>query len=161
MWRLSQVHPENTRNLCINENTTHMQKLKKIDTHTNVLTWFELPVTNTARAKKFYETILDITMTTKLFPETNEELTFFPYDPTIIQATSGRVTGALTKSPNNAPSQNGTLVYINASPSIQHILDKVEQAGGKIVMPKTEMNAGFIATIIDTEGNKVGLHAEQ
>ena len=138
-----------------------MQKLKKIDNQTNVLTWFEIPVTDTERAKKFYEIILDIQMTTRLFPETNEELTFFPYDPKIIQATSGRITGVLTKSNTKYPSDKGTLVYINAYPEIQKVLDKVEQAGGKIIVPKTQIPAGFIAVIIDTEGNKIGLHAEQ
>ena len=138
-----------------------MQKLKKINAETNVLTWFEIPVTNSQRAKKFYETILDIEMQTHTFPETNEELTFFPYNPAVIQATSGRVSGVLSKSDSNKPSANGTLVYINASPDIQTVLDKVEEAGGQINLPKTKMNAGYIALITDTEGNKVGLHAEQ
>lgn len=138
-----------------------MKKLKKIDEQTNVLTWFEIPVIDTERAKKFYETILDIEMTTRLFPETNEELTFFPYDPKIIQATSGRITGVLTKSDTNHPSDKGSLVYINAYPEIQIVLDKVEQNGGKIIVSKTQIPAGFIAIIIDSEGNKTGLHAER
>lgn len=138
-----------------------MQKLKKIDLQTNILTWFEIPVTDTHRAKRFYETILDIEMSTRVFPETNEELTFFPYDPNVVQATSGRITGVLTKSEANKPSDKGTLVYINASPELQMVLDKVELAGGRVIVPKTAMNAGFIAIIMDTEGNKVGLHAEQ
>lgn len=53
------------------------------------------------------------------------------------------------------------MVYVNASPSIQNVIDKVEQSGGKIIMPKTKINAGFIAVIIDSEGNKVGLHSEE
>jgi uncharacterized protein len=143
------------------ENIKDMQKLRKIDGQTNVLTWFEIPVTDTQRAKYFYETILDIEMTTRLFRETNEELTFFPYDPKIIQATSGRITGVLTKSDRNYPSDKGTVVYINAYPEIQVVLDKVEQAGGKIIVPKTKIPAGFIAIVIDTEGNRIGIHAEQ
>ncbi|QNL48009.1 VOC family protein [Olivibacter sp. SDN3] len=138
-----------------------MQQLKKIDEQTNVITWFEIPVLDTARAKKFYETILAVTMSTRVFPETDEELTFFPYDPKIIQATSGRVTGALVKSATSQPSATGSLIYINASPSIQVVLDKVEQAGGQIIIPKTAMNAGLIAIITDTEGNRIGLHAER
>jgi uncharacterized protein len=136
-----------------------MQKLKKIDSETNILTWFEIPVLDTQRAKKFYETILNIEMVIRA--DGDDEAVFFPYDPNIIQATSGRVTGVLSKSNRNSPSGNGTLVYINASPDIQDVLDRVKQAGGKIVMPKTKMIAGFIAVIIDSEGNKVGLHAEQ
>ena len=136
-----------------------MQNLKKIDSKTNILTWFEIPISDTKRAKMFYETILDIEMSVRA--DGNDEAVFFPYTPGVIQATSGRVTGVLSKTNRNSPSGNGTLVYINASPDIQNVLNKVEQAGGKIIVPKTKMNAGFIAIIIDTEGNKVGLHAEQ
>ena len=136
-----------------------MQMLKKIGEHTNVLTWFEIPVSDIDRAKTFYETILDIQMVKRL--DGNDEAVFFPFDPNVVQATSGRITGVLSKTERNSPSSNGTVVYINASPIIQTVLDKVEQAGGKIIAPKTQMPAGFIAVIIDTEGNKVGLHSEQ
>lgn len=133
--------------------------LKKISTENNVITWFEIPVVDIDRAKKFYETILDIQMVNRT--DGNDEAVFFPFNPNIIQATSGRVTGVLSKSERNQPSARGSVVYINASPHIQTVLDKVEQAGGKILAPKTVIPAGFIAIIMDTEGNKVGLHAEQ
>lgn len=136
-----------------------MGKLKRIDTQTNIVTWFEIPVADTKRAKEFYENILDIKMVNRNDGE--NEAVFFPYDPEIIQATSGRVTGVLSKSAGNSPSANGTVVYINASPSIQTVLDKVENAGGKVILQRTPMPAGYIAIIIDSEGNKVGLHAEQ
>jgi len=138
-----------------------MQKLRKIDAQANILTWFEIPVIDTERAKKFYETILDIEMVTKQIPQTGEELTFFPYNPDVIQATSGRVTGVLVKSNNSRPSETGVLIYINASPEIQTVLNKVEKAGGQIINPCTQMHFGAIAVIIDTEGNRVGLHAEK
>ena len=138
-----------------------MQKLRKIDSATNIITWFEIPVIDTERAKRFYETILDIQMQTLTVAETNEELTFFPYNPEVIQATSGRVTGALVKSENRKPSDKGTTVYINASPDIQMVLDKVTAAGGKIIVSKKQIRAGFIAMILDTEGNSIGLHAEK
>jgi hypothetical protein len=136
-----------------------MQKLKKIDEQTNVLTWFEIPVLDIDRAKKFYETILDIEMVKRA--DGNDEAVFFPFNPNVIQATSGRITGVLSKTERNSPSSNGTVVYINASPSIQTVLDKVEQAGGKIIAPKILIPAGFITVIVDTEGNRVGLHAER
>lgn len=136
-----------------------MQLLKKIDQETNIITWFEIPVSDIDRAKTFYEAILDIEMVIRV--DGNDEAVFFPFNPNVVQATSGRVTGVLSKSDRNIPSSNGTVVYINASPSIQDVLDKVERAGGKIVAPKLQIPAGFIAIIMDTEGNKVGLHAEQ
>lgn len=136
-----------------------MHLLKKIDKETNIITWFEIPATDLDRAKKFYETILDIVMVKRT--DGNDEAVFFPYNPDVIQATSGRVTGVLSKSERNSPSESGTVVYINASPDIQTVIDKVKQAGGQLLSPKIQIPAGFIALIIDTEGNKVGLHAEQ
>ena len=136
-----------------------MGKLNKIDAQTNVVTWFEIPVTDIQRAKQFYETILDIKMTIR--NDGGNEAVFFPYDPNTIQATSGRVTGVLSKSEKNRPSGTGTMVYINASPSLQAVLDRVEAAGGKVVVPKTLIPAGYIAVIIDADGNRVGLHAEE
>lgn len=136
-----------------------MQKLKKIDEQTNILTWFEIPVSDIDRAKTFYETILDIEMVKRI--DGNDEAVFFPFNPNVVQATSGRVTGVLSKTLRNSPSSDGTVVYINASPGIQTVLDKVEQAGGEIIAPKIKIPAGFIAIIIDSEGNKIGLHAEQ
>jgi predicted enzyme related to lactoylglutathione lyase len=140
-------------------NFLYMSKLKKIDAQTNIVTWFEIPVTDTQRAKKFYETILDIEMENRNDGE--NESVFFPYDPNVIQATSGRVTGVLSKSAKNSPSANGTMIYINASPSIDTVLNKVEKAGGKIIVQKTKIPPGYIAVILDSEGNKIGLHAEQ
>lgn len=157
---MSQVGAEIFSDICEKQNTI-MEMLRKIDKENNVLTWFEIAVSNTARAKEFYESILDIEMSTRVFPETNEELTFFPYDPNVRQALSGRVTGVLSKSKNRIPSEKGTFVYINASPNIQTVLDKVEKAGGKIVLPKTEAPFGLIAIIINSEGNRIGLHAAQ
>lgn len=137
-----------------------MQKLNKIDKRTNVLTWFEIPVHDLERGQKFYETILDIQMVRR--GDGANEGVFFPFDPDVVQATSGRVTGVLAKSETNFPSGKGTIVYINASPSIQAVLDRVESAGGKIVEPKKLFGpVGFIAVILDSEGNRIGLHSER
>jgi uncharacterized protein len=40
-------------------------------------------------------------------------------------------------------------------------LDKIEAAGGKIVVPKNEISPeyGFMAVFIDTEGNRIALHS--
>lgn len=134
--------------------------IQKLSATSNVITWFEIAVLDAQRAKKFYETILDIEMRTQFFEETNEELTFFPAPPGVIQATSGRVSGALVRSQRVKPSMDGTTVYLNAYPTIQTVIDKIEQAGGKVILPKTKIAAGFISLFIDSEGNKVGLHAE-
>jgi predicted enzyme related to lactoylglutathione lyase len=52
-------------------------------------------------------------------------------------------------------------VYLNANPDLQAVLDRVEDAGGTILMPKTAigLDAGYFALISDTEGNTIGLHS--
>jgi predicted enzyme related to lactoylglutathione lyase len=55
---------------------------------------------------------------------------------------------------------DGITVYLNANPAIQAVIDRIEPAGGKILLPKTKINAGYFSVFIDTEGNRVGLHAE-
>jgi len=52
-------------------------------------------------------------------------------------------------------------VYLNGNPDLQLVLDRVETAGGKIVLPKTliDQNAGYMSFVIDTEGNRVGIHS--
>jgi predicted enzyme related to lactoylglutathione lyase len=45
---------------------------------------------------------------------------------------------------------------------LDETLGRVEKAGGKIVMPKTDIGPpGFIAIVRDSEGNSVGLHSER
>ena len=73
------------------------------------------------------------------------------------------VGGALcySKSSHIPSETEGPLVYLNANPDVQLALDKVEKAGGKIVVPKTQISAeyGYMAMIIDTEGNRLALHS--
>jgi uncharacterized protein len=130
--------------------------MEKMSSATNALNWFELPVTDTARAKRFYETILDIQMDTQ--DMMGMEMTFFPYD---MESQSGKVSGALVKSEMHEPSMAGAIVYLNANPSIQEVIDRIEAAGGKVLMPRTQISedVGYMAFFSDTEGNRVALHA--
>ena len=82
------------------------RSMQKLNEQTNVITWFEIPVVDSKRAKKFYETILDIKMQKQYIEETKKELTFFPSVPGVIQATSGRVSGALVKNDRSKPSKD-------------------------------------------------------
>ena len=55
----------------------------------------------------------------------------------------------------------GALLYLNANPDLQQVLDKVSEAGGKVFIPKTKINDnfGFMAIFLDSEGNRVGLQS--
>lgn len=128
---------------------------EKISASTNAINWFEIPVTDTARAKKFYETIMDVSL--HAMDMTGMEMSTFPSG----SDGGGKVGGALVKSEYHSPSDKGALVYLNANPSIQDVVERIEAAGDKVIMPRTliDEQTGYMAFFMDTEGNRVGLHA--
>ena len=122
----------------------------------NAISWFEIPATDLARATKFYETIFSTALIPMDLP--NIKMRMFPLDDV-----QNGVGGAVVDSGGfHKPSAtDGPLIYLNGNPDVQNILSKVEAAGGKIAVPKTEISPdyGFMAVIIDTEGNRIGLHS--
>jgi predicted enzyme related to lactoylglutathione lyase len=123
---------------------------------TNAINWFEIPVTDFDRAKKFYEAIFDYQV-----PESTagtKKMGFFMYD-----FKSGKIGGAICHGDEYTPSKNGSIVYLNGDPDLQIILGRVEQAGGKIIQHKIQVTpeVGCTAFFEDTEGNKVGLHSRK
>lgn len=121
----------------------------------HAISWFEIPAADLDRATKFYETIFGFTMQPLDFP--NIRMRMFP-----LEDMEG-IGGAIVDSGGfHKPSAtDGPLIYLNANPDMQRILDKVEAAGGKIMVPKTEISPeyGDMAVIIDTEGNRIAFHS--
>ncbi len=126
-----------------------------MDNTTNALNWFEIPTADIARARKFYETIFDIEMNE--LPLGELKMVTFPYNPG-----SGTVSGALVQHELYTPIENGVLVYLNANPEIQTVIDRIEAAGGTMTLPKTQISPdiGYMCIFKDTEGNRVALHAQ-
>ena len=121
----------------------------------NAINWFEIPVTNYERAKKFYNTILDVEIMDYHMPEKKMKYGIFPYD-----MENNAVGGAIAQMEEMKPSTDGSTVYLNGGDDLNVALSKVVSAGGQIIMPKTDINEnGFIAQFIDTEGNRVALHS--
>ncbi len=121
----------------------------------HAISWFEIPSTNLERATKFYETIFNVQLIPMDTP--NIKMRLFP-----LEDMTG-VGGAVVDSGGfHKPSvTDGPLIYLNGNPDVQNVLDKVETAGGKIMVPKTEISPeyGYMAVFIDTEGNRIGLHS--
>lgn len=118
------------------------------------ISWFEIPTADINRAQQFYETIFGFEMVPMDFP--SMQMRMFPV------ADQTGISGALTHAPDfYQPQANGVLVYLNANPDLQLVLDKVEAAGGSILVPKTEVSPeiGFMGVILDSEGNRVALHS--
>ena len=122
------------------------------ETPRHAIDWFEIPVRNMDRAAAFYEALLAISIRREtIAPNT---LGLFSYG-------GNGVGGCLIAGDNvPAPAANGTLVYLDAAPSLDAVLARVEAAGGRITTPKVQLpgDMGCFAHIIDTEGNRVGLH---
>jgi len=120
----------------------------------NVVNWFEVPVEDMDRAKNFYSKLLGITLSDMPSPEM--EMAVFP----MVQGAENSA-GALVKSSYHEPATVGTTIYFSCE-DVANQLGKVPDLGGQIVMPKTSIGEyGFIAHIIDTEGNKVALHSQK
>ncbi len=118
----------------------------------HAVNWFEIPVTDFARAKAFYQTVLAITIEPmEMGPIT---MGFFTMDQTAVG-------GAIVHGDGGAPSAQGTIVYLNGGEDLAPMLARVASAGGSTVVPKTDIGNGFgyFAHFMDTEGNKVGLHS--
>ena len=112
--------------------------------------WFDIPVTDMARAMKFYESV------------TLHKLERVPVGPdkeTALFASDG----CLFKASEDKPSHFGSRVYFDATPSIGKWLARIEAAGGKVLVPRTPIGGGmgFFAYFEDSEGNRVGLHEHE
>ena len=125
-----------------------------MDKNANAINWFEISVSDIARATKFYETIFD----TKL--EQTEmmgmKMAMFPSENM-----NGKVSGALVQSQMHKPSADGAKIYFNGNPDMGVALGKVEAAGGKVTRPKTKISddIGYMGFFTDSEGNAVALHS--
>lgn len=124
-----------------------------MNSKTNSLNWFEIPAVDIKRAKKFYETVFGITM--EEMEMMGMQMAFFP-----MEDGSGKANGGLCKSDMHKPSKEGCVIYLNADPDLSVALGRVEKAGGKVTMPKTDIGSnGFMAFFVDTEGNQMAMHS--
>ncbi len=124
------------------------------DTSTQVrsaITWFEIPTTDFDRARRFYEAILETPLREEMFG--NGRIALFPYE-------RPGVGGALDEASQARPGDAGVVVYLGVEGRLDRTLALVPGAGGALAAPKTALppGMGFVAHIIDSEGNRVGLH---
>ena len=124
----------------------------------HTISWFEIPTRDLERAQAFYETILSVQLIN--MDTAALKMRVFPaYD------LKDNVSGALVFHEKfyEPAGHSGVLVYLNANPDLQNVLDRVPSAGGEIIIGKTGISDdfGFMAMIQDSEGNRIGLHSYQ
>lgn len=96
----------------------------------SIISWFEIPVADFSRARKFYEQLLDFEMHVVIDEE--------KFKMGLLSTDAGAVGGAIVWHPDfyKPSAQDGPLLYLNANPDLTTVLNKVVKAGGNIVIPK-------------------------
>ncbi|MBS1155350.1 MAG: hypothetical protein H6R07_1274 [Proteobacteria bacterium] len=118
----------------------------------NPVCWFEIYVQDMPRAKRFYETVFQTTLTRLETPDL--EMWAFPMQPEGTGAT-----GSLVKMQGVSSGANSVLVYFSCADCAVEA-SRVAAAGGQVHKEKFSIGQyGFIALVSDTEGNMIGLHS--
>lgn len=118
----------------------------------HLLTWFEIPVSDMKRAVSFYNDVFGLQL--QITEVGSRQLAFFDHP-------ENRTGGSLTSEDNYEPGANGAVIYLYAGKDLNNSLSRVESSGGTVLVPKQSIGEhGFTAWILDTEGNRIGLHSE-
>jgi predicted enzyme related to lactoylglutathione lyase len=122
----------------------------------NLVGWFEIPVSDMDRARKFYETVFAVVIQVEQFGDT--KMGWFPFaeDPEVRGAA-----GSLVWNPKcYRPSAEGTLIYFSSA-EIDKELNRVETSGAEILQRKTLIreHIAYMALFKDSEGNRIALHS--
>ena len=93
----------------------------------NLAVWFEIPVTDMERAKKFYSEVFKLDIEVRDLGD--KPYGFFP------MRGYGN-SGALVKHMDFQPSAKAATIYLNGGRDLSDPLSRVEAAGGKILVPR-------------------------
>lgn len=115
----------------------------------SLIHWFEIPAANFDRAVAFYQQVLQLQLKQEDFMA--DRIAVFPDS-----------SGCIMTSPRLPAGGQGCRIYLDGGPDLAATLQRVVQAGGKVLLPITtlEDGNGDIALIEDCEGNSIGLHVE-
>ncbi|HYK76950.1 MAG TPA: VOC family protein [Daejeonella sp.] len=127
----------------------------------NLINWFEIPVSDMERAKKFYEPVLNAKV------QIDEQMA--PGLKMGFLQTEGMdrkdIGGALVQGEGYKPGTNNTLIYLNANEcgGCTEFLQRVEKAGGKVDHPSTQITPeiGYFGIFTDSEGNRLAVHSSK
>ena len=119
----------------------------------NPVQWLEIATTNLERAKDFYAKVFELEFQ---FIEMPDSKMYMFGEPTKVGSA-----GCLVHADGSNPSADGTIIYFSCE-DVAIQAQRAESAGGKLIVPKTDIGEfGFFAHVIDTEGNRIGLHSNK
>ena len=118
----------------------------------NPVGWFEIYVQDMPRAKAFYESVFGFKLAS--LGSVDMEMWGFP-----MQEKGPGAPGALVKMEGCPSGGNSTLIYFSCEDCATET-SKVVPAGGQVFREKFSIGQyGYIALVVDTEGNMIGLHS--
>jgi predicted enzyme related to lactoylglutathione lyase len=116
----------------------------------NRLVWFDIPVADLERAAAFYRGVLGVGVHVETTPG---------YSFAVLEHKDGNG-GCLVPKAGEISANAGILVYLNVNGRMRDAVRHVETLGGRIVEPPRSMGPhGFRAIVVDSEGNRIALHA--
>lgn len=122
----------------------------------NVVGWFEIPVKDMDRAKKFYETVFGFELSLNKMGVL--DMAWFPGK----ENATGSMGSLVYHEEFYKPSLDGVLVYFTAfSGDLTNELARVKEAGGTVLVEKKliKEDIGYIGVFLDSEGNRIGIHS--
>ena len=118
----------------------------------NAVGWFEIYVQDVERAKAFYESVFQVKL--QSLGSDFIEMWAFPSD-----MTSYGAGGAIVKMEGFPSGGNSTIVYFSCADCAVEA-NRAAAAGGKIFKDRFSIGQyGFIALVVDPDGNLIGLHS--
>ena len=120
----------------------------------NPVVWFEIYVQDILHAKSFYESVFQVKLEQLDSPDV--EIWGFP-----MTMNGPGASGALVKKAGKDSGGNSALVYFCCEDCAVEAA-RVTKYGGYVQREKMSIGKyGFIAYVVDTEGNMIGLHSMQ
>ncbi|MEI7609566.1 MAG: VOC family protein, partial [Rhodospirillaceae bacterium] len=108
------------------------------------------------RATAFYTAVLGCTPTRMPSPTGEADVILAMFGCDGEQRGPG---GALIQGTPLEPSTTGTVLYFGTA-DLAASIDRAVAAGGSLLVPRTAIGPhGFFAHILDSEGNRIGLHS--
>lgn len=128
----------------------------------NPVGWFEIYVSDLARARSFYESTFEVELMELPAPDTEDappvKMLAFPMS---MEESLPGAAGAICYMEGVEPKTGGTLVYFTCK-DCAHTAELAGKAGGKVQAPKFSIGQyGFISIVEDSEGNTIGLHSKE
>ncbi len=117
----------------------------------NRIIWADIPVTDMARAKRFYAELLQVEM--EDMPGTGGTVSVPSGDR------EGSVSFDLALMEGFEPGVQGSRIYFDSGGDIKGMAERGVAAGGTLLQAPMDMGpvVGVIAFLLDTEGNDIGI----